>query len=61
LRAYIVGRKPDVARRLIEECAKTCPNVVFRAKVTDLALLSDADVAIKDTEKMREGGRSKGE
>lgn len=59
--AYVVGRKKVVALALLEECKWICPAAVFRfVRVDDLALLSEADVAVAEIMKLEEEARARG-
>jgi hypothetical protein len=61
LRAYIVGRKPEDGKKIIDECLKQCPKATMHYVVaTDLSLLSEVDKASREIEKLERMEESKG-
>lgn len=61
LRAYIVGRKPEDGKKIIDECLKQCPKAIMHYVVaSDLSLLSEVDKASKEIEKLEKLEESNG-
>ena len=59
LRLYMVGRNAEVAKNIISDCTRDCPDGIFRfVQVTDIALLKNVDKACAEIKKTEEDENS---